>query len=257
MCCCGRDQHAHLDDSEKTLALARQCVAGKIQNARTLLLRSARDTHAADDIAKLHEAADSLGQAINALRSAEDLNTLRGVEGIAARRYFEAFNLMLKADNTEFALEGRNRRPPRDRPNALLSFAYALLRGECEAALEGVGLDPQVGYLHSLRPGRPSLALDLMEELRPAVADRFVLRLVNRRQIRPAHFEETPGGAVRLTDDGRRSFLQAYQQRKTEQTAHRVLKQSIAVGLVPHIQARLLARHIRGDLSHYIPFTTR
>jgi len=139
----------------------------------------------------------------------------------------------------------------------LLSFCYALLRAECEAALEGVGLDPQVGYLHALRPGRPALALDLMEELRPALADRLVLRLINRRQIRSDHFDEMPGGAVSLNEQGRRATLAEYGKRKESVVRHRLLKEGVPVGLLPHIQARLLARHLRGDLQHYLPYLAR
>jgi CRISPR-associated protein Cas1 len=141
--------------------------------------------------------------------------------------------------------------------NCLLSFLYSLLRGECASALEGVGLDPQVGYLHSLRPGRPALALDLMEELRPVLADRLAVTLVNRRQVREEHFEEMPGGAVYLTEEGRKGVLTAYQQRKEEVLRHRVLRQQVPLGLVPHVQARLLARHLRGDLAQYAPFVYR
>ena len=152
---------------------------------------------------------------------------------------------------------GRTRRPPRDRINAVLSFLYTLVRFECGAALEGVGLDPQVGYLHALRPGRPALALDLMEELRPILADRLALTLVNRRQLKPEHFDVTPGGGVLLNDEGRKNVLVAYQRRKEEDVHHRILDQKLPVGLVPHIQARLLARHLRGELREYPPFLYR
>jgi CRISPR-associated protein Cas1 len=152
---------------------------------------------------------------------------------------------------------GRTRRPPRDRANALLSFLYALVRGECASALEGVGLDPQVGYLHALRPGRPALALDLMEEFRPIVADRLAVALINRRQLRAADFERTPGGGVYLTESGRRAVIDAYQARKEREIEHRLLRQRVPLGLVPHVQARLLARHLRGDLGHYPPYLAR
>jgi CRISPR-associated protein Cas1 len=164
---------------------------------------------------------------------------------------------MVRADREGFALDGRSRRPPRDRTNAVLSFLYALVRSECTAALEGVGLDPQVGYLHALRPGRPALALDLMEELRPVLADRLALTLVNRRQLQADHFEATAGGAVMLNDEGRKAVVQAYQKRKEEEVTHRVLKQKLPVGLIPHVQARLLARHLRGDLEDYPPYLAR
>jgi CRISPR-associated protein Cas1 len=164
---------------------------------------------------------------------------------------------MVRVDRAVFAPDGRTKRPPRDRTNSLLSFCYALLRAECEAALEGVGLDPQVGYLHALRPGRPALALDLMEELRPAFADRLVLRLINRRQIRSEHFEDLPGGAVNLTEQGRRATLTEYGKHKENLVSHRLLKERLPMGLLPHIQARLLARHLRDDLRHYPPYLAR
>jgi len=252
-----RAQHKALDDPDCTLALARQCVAGKVQNARSLLLRSARDTYNGTDETELRDVARRMGDLLAEIRRSADLDALRGLEGSAARAYFAAFSRMVRADRSNFSPTGRSRRPPRDRANALLSFGYALLRAECEAALEGVGLDPQVGYLHSLRPGRPALALDLMEELRPAIIDRLVLRMINRRQIRVEHFEQTPGGAVSLNEAGRRATLAAYQKRKDGPTPHRLLQESVPVGLIPHVQARLMARHLRGDLSHYLPHIVR
>lgn len=252
-----RAQHEALSDSERTLVLARQCVAGKLQNARSLLLRAARDSTNQVDETALRSAALRVGDLLVELRESTDLDALRGLEGIAARTYFAAFSCMVRADRREFTPAGRSRRPPRDRTNALLSFCYALLRAECESALEGVGLDPQVGYLHSLRPGRPALALDLMEELRPSIVDRLVLRMINRREIRIEHFDETPGGAVSLTESGRRAVLTAYQRRKESTSPHRLLKERIPVGLIPHVQARLLARHLRGDLRHYVPHIAR
>ena len=252
-----RAQHAALNDPAQTVGLARQCVAGKLQNSRTLLLRAARDAANQEDEAELRAAGQRLAGLLNDVREASDLDTLRGFEGNAARTYFAVFGRMIREGQRAFTPDGRNRRPPRDRANALLSFCYALLRAECEAALEGVGLDPQVGYLHGLRSGRPALALDLMEEFRPVIADRLVLRMINRREIREAHFEETPGGAVSLNEDGRRATLAAYQRRKESMTPHRLLKERIPVGLVPHVQARLLARHLRGDLRHYLPYIAR
>ena len=251
-----RAQHRALDDPARTLALARQFVAGKVQNSRLLLMRSARGRPGEEDERELRAAAAQLDAILADLPAAADLDTLRGAEGLAARAYFAAFGRMAKG-RPAFVPGGRSRRPPRDRANALLSFVYALLRSECEAAIEGVGLDPQVGFLHGLRPGRPALALDLMEELRPAVADRLALRMINRRQIRPQHFEETPGGAVSLTDDGRRAALSAYAKRKERAVRHRLLGRKVPLGLVPHVQARLLARRLRGDLAHYLPYLAR
>src|SRR3954452_18233817 len=164
---------------------------------------------------------------------------------------------MVKEDREDFAMAGRRRRPPLDRVNALLSFLYTLLTADCAAACEGVGLDPQVGYLHALRPGRPALALDLVEELRPVLADRLALTLVNRRQLGRSDFEERPGGAVSLTEAGRKTVLVAYQQRKQEELTHPATAERTPLGLVPHVQARLLARFFRGDLEAYPPFLYR
>ncbi|MCC6179713.1 MAG: type I-C CRISPR-associated endonuclease Cas1 [Chloroflexi bacterium] len=252
-----RAQHLALSDRERTMAIARQMVAAKIQNSRLVLLRAARDAPDDADRAELGAAAGRLADALGRLRETNDLDVIRGDEGEAARAYFRVFARMIRADREAFGPDGRTRRPPRDRANAVLSFLYTLLRAECSAALEGVGLDPQVGYLHSLRPGRPALALDLMEEMRPVVADRLALSLVNRRQLRAEHFDESLGGAVLLNEDGRRIVLVAYQERKEESVEHRVLKEKVPVGLLPHVQARLLARHLRGDLTEYPPFLGR
>jgi CRISPR-associated protein Cas1 len=164
---------------------------------------------------------------------------------------------MVRRDREAFPFTGRVRRPPIGRTNALLSFLYAMLLNDCVSALEGVGLDPQVGYLHALRPGKPALALDLMEELRAVVADRLVLSMINRRQIQANDFDDLPGGAARLTDKGRRDVIVAYQRRKQDDVHHLVLDRKVSFGLVPHLQARLLARHLRGDLTRYPPFLTR
>lgn len=170
---------------------------------------------------------------------------------------FEVFGLLVRTDRDAFDFVARSRRPPRNRINALLSFLYTLLRGDCVAALEGVGLDPQIGFFHALRPGRPALALDLMEELRPAVADRLALALINRGQLQRDDFEEYPGGAVYLNENGRRTVIVAYQKRKQEDVEHRALDRKTPIGLLPHVQARLLARHLRNDLEHYPPYLLR
>lgn len=252
-----RAQHVALSDGEHTERIARQIAAGKLQNARHVLLRGAREARDPGDAAVLARAAEFLTEALVRLRDAAGLNVVRGIEGDAARTYFRAFTALVREDRAAFAPAGRTRRPPRDRTNALLSFLYALLRAECESALEGVGLDPQVGYLHALRPGRPALALDLMEELRPVVADRLALTLINRRQVRRDGFRELPGGAVHMDDDTRKEVLAAWQRRKQELVEHRVLGQKVPLGVVPHVQARLLARHLRRDLEHYPPFLHR
>ncbi len=252
-----RAQHLALSDSASPREISQQIVAAKIQNCRQLMLRSAREGAEQADQEKLAGGAERLYGVLQRVRGCKDLDQVRGAEGEAAREYFHVFGSMLRGAREGFAPDGRTRRPPRDRMNCLLSFLYSLLRGECASALEGVGLDPQVGYLHSLRPGRPALALDLMEELRPVIADRLAITLVNRRQLREEHFEEMPGGAVYLSEEGRKAVIVAYQQRKEEVLRHRVLKQKLPLGLVPHVQARLLARHLRGDLQQYPPFLYR
>ena len=208
-----REQHMALSDQQKTIAIARQIIAAKLRNTRQVLLRAARDSHLPEDSDQLREVAERLAQLLSQIKEINDLNQLRGTEGEAARAYFDKFNIMIRANDESFIMSGRTRRPPRDRPNCILSFLYALVRTECEAALEGVGLDPQVGYLHALRPGRPALALDMMEEFRPVLADRLALTLINRRQLQANHFEETPGGGFHLNEEGRRIVLVAYQER--------------------------------------------
>jgi CRISPR-associated protein Cas1 len=250
-----RAQHLALDDTGKTLHVARQVIAAKIQNSRHVLLRAAREADTASDEDALRMVAGRLATILEHLPTVADLNDLRGAEGEAGRSYFSAITNMIRANRDHFAFLGRTRRPPRDRMNSLLSFLYALLRGECESALEGVGLDPQIGYLHALRPGRPALALDLMEELRPILADRLALTLINRQQLQPGDFEER--GGVHLTEDGRKTVLSSYQQRKEAEISHRLLKQKVPLGLVPHLQARLLARYLRDDLDVYPPFVYR
>ena len=178
---------------------------------------------------------------------------VRGHEGDAARVYFEAFPHLVRQNREHFRLDNRSRRPPLDPINALLSFAYGLLLADCASACAAAGLDPSVGYLHVDRPGRPGLALDLMEEFRPLLADRLVLALINRQQVRPDQFERQEGGAVRLIDASRRALLAAYQQRKREEVTHPLLDQKVTVGQLPFLQARILARHLRGDLPAYVP----
>ena len=251
-----RSQHQALDTEDWPWRIARQFVAAKIQNSRLVLLRGARDS-IGEPSELLRRATGKLASILRSLHAIEGLDRVRGAEGEAARIYFQAFSSLIRAEREVFTFERRSRRPPRDRMNALLSFLYALVREECAGALEGVGLDPQVGYLHALRPGRPALALDLMEELRPLAADRLAVTLVNRRQLRASSFEVSPGGAVLLTDNGRRKVLSAYQERKKRPVTHRLLRQKVSLGLAPHVQARLFARHLRGDLAHYPPYVAR
>ncbi len=252
-----RAQHEALNRTDQATAIARQIVAGKIQNSRQVLLRAAREADDSADQSALSAVAERLARILAQLPRIGDVNELRGAEGEAARAYYGVFSRMVHTDQPELVLERRTKRPPTDPTNALLSFLYALVRAECASALEGVGLDPQVGYLHALRPGRPALALDLMEELRPVLADRLAITLLNRRQLQVRDFQALPGAGVRLTDDGRRTLLAAYQKRKEEEIRHRVLKRKVPFGLVPHVQARLLARHLRGDLETYQPFLYR
>lgn len=252
-----RAQHLALSDEAQTCRIARQIVAAKVRNSHKVILRAARESDSTEDKQKLQATGERMASLLSQVREIHDLNVLRGAEGEAARAYFDSFNSMLRVGDEALRMHGRTRRPPRDRVNCVLSFLYALVRTECEAALEGVGLDPQVGYLHALRPGRPALALDLMEEFRPIFADRLALTLINRRQLQVDHFEKTPGGGFHLTDEGRRIVLVAYQKKKESEIEHRVLQQKIPGGLVPHVQARLLARFLRGDLKHYPPFLSR
>lgn len=252
-----RAQHLALSAPTRPLLIAASVVAGKVQNARQVLLRAARESTDPADASALREAAEHLAAMLDHVREASTMDMLRGMEGDAARLYFGVFDRMVRVDRRLFAMDGRSRRPPVNRMNAMLSFLYALLRADCEAALQGVGLDPQVGYLHALRPGRPSLALDMMEELRAPLVDRLALSMVNRRQVRPEEFVEHLGGAVYLGDEARRRVITAYQERKAEEVPHQLLARKMPLGLVPHVQARLLARHIRGELDVYVPYIHR
>lgn len=244
-----RAQHVALSNTAATLEIARAFVLGKIRGAQSVLQRALRD--GCDDPG-ISAAVEAQRSAIVQLRIADNIESVRGAEGQAAAVYFAVFDHMIRVDG--FRFEGRTRRPPRNPVNALLSFIYTLLRQDCAAALEGVGLDPQVGFLHVLRPGRPALALDLMEEFRAWWGDRLALTLLNRRQLSLKHFEERPGGAVHLSDEGRKEVITAYQKRKQEAVRHRLFKEPVPIGLLPMVQARLLARHIRGDLARYPPF---
>jgi len=192
-----------------------------------------------------------------ATRAKSVLDRVRGAEGLAAQSYFSVFGLMLKQQRETFVFRTRNRRPPRDRVNCLLSFLYALVRHDCIAALTSAGLDPFVGFLHVDRPNRPSLALDLMEEFRPWLADRLAVTLINRQQIGAEHFHEREGGAVELTEPGRKLIIKSYQERKQERLNHPLLDQHLRVSQLPFVQARILARHLRGDLAAYLPLVPK
>lgn len=250
-------QYAAVRDEAMALGIARNCVAGKVRNARQVVLRAAREATESEGQVALTTVAEGLAHSLAQLEHQTSADEVRGCEGEAARSYFSIFSLMIREDREAFGMTGRSRRPPLDRINALLSFLYTLLVGDCVAAVEGVGLDPQAGYLHVLRPGRPALALDLAEELRSVLADRLALSLINRRQLRRDDFVVREGGAVLLTDEGRKRVLVAYQERKQDEVQHRVLGKKMPLGLVPHVQARLLARHLRGDVREYLPFVYR
>jgi len=250
-------QHEAMCNPERSLAIARNIVGGKIQNSRQIVLRGAREADDPVDDQALRDTAGVLANAVGRIPQCDDLETLRGIEGESARAYFSTFDRVIREDRETFKLDGRSRRPPTDPVNALMSFLYALLMNDCVAAVEGVGLDPQMGFLHALRPGRAALALDLMEELRSVLADRLALTLINRKQVTARHFVNRPGGAVHLEDEGRKEVIVAYQKRKQEEITHPVLDQKMPLGLVPHVQARLLARVLRGDLDAYPPYLYR
>lgn len=250
-------QHTKVGDAAFALETARAIVAGKIRNARLVLLRGAREAKSEDDARALGRAADDLAAALRGLPMARTLDEVRGSEGDAARRYFERITLLVRPDARDvFRMNGRSRRPPRDRFNALLSFLYSMWMNDCRSALEAAGLDPQLGFLHAVRPGRAALALDLMEEFRP-LAERLALTLINRGQVTARDFVEREGGAVVLESDARKAIVVAYQERKKEELSHPLLAQPLALGLVPLVQARLLARTIRGETEGYVPFLLR
>lgn len=250
-------QFLRMNDPVFTLDTARACVAGKIKNSRQLVQRGAREAKSESDAALLSRISADLAAGLRALPQATTLDQLRGMEGEAARQYFSAFTALIRHDRrTDFAMNGRSRRPPRDRFNALMSFLYAMWMNDCRSALESAGLDPQAGFLHALRPGRAALALDLMEEFRPW-ADRLALTLINRGQIKASDFDYREGGGVVLQKDTRKTVVIAFQERKKEEVTHPLLMQAIPLGLVPMVQARLLARAVREDSSPYVPFVTK
>lgn len=247
-------QYRASDDEAQSCLYARSFVFGKVYNSRWSLERTRRDHALRVDADALTRASSALADSLPGILAETDLGALRGLEGKAAAAYFGAFPALLLGQRETFSFTGRSRRPPLDPTNAMLSFAYSLLANACAGALESVGLDAYVGFLHRDRPGRASLALDLMEELRPVFADRFVVTLINNRIIRANHFDFQPNGAVLLTDEGRKVFLTAWQNRLREQITHPYCKEKLPWGLVPYVQALLLARCLRGDLDVYPPF---
>lgn len=250
-----RDQYRAADDQPACLRIAGPMVAAKIANSRTTLLRGVRDH--ADPTGRLGVACRRLAVLAREALAATSLDSLRGTEGDAAGTYFEVLDNLVtlpSPDRDTFALTQRTRRPPRDPTNCLLSFLYAMLAHDARSACEACGLDPAVGFLHRDRPGRPSLALDLMEELRSFLCDRLALSLINRRQVQPKDFQALDGGAVNLTDTSRRTVLTAYQSRKQDEITHPYLQERVSVGLIIHLQARLLSRLLRGELDTYPAF---
>jgi len=250
-------QYRACDDATFAMVLARFLVAGKLRNQRQVVLRGAREAKEPGDEQVLTRTALDLAASHRALTADDTLDAVRGVEGEAARNYFSALNHLVRADMREFfRIDGRSRRPPRDRMNALLSFLYSMWMNDCRSACEAAGLDPQVGYLHTLRPGRAALALDMMEEFRP-LADRLALTLVNRGQLSIDDFVVREGGAVLLEGDARKAVVVAFQERKQELLTHPLLAESVPLGVVPLVQARLLARYVRGEAATYVPFALR
>ena len=248
-----RAQYRAADSLEQTALIARNIVSAKIANSRGVMLRGARESRDSEPSEIMSATAKLLVPALKKVLESTDADSIRGFEGSSARTYFEGFNSLLKS-NTGFVMNGRTRRPPLDPTNALLSFIYSLLCHDVRSACEAVGLDAAVGFLHRDRPGRPSLALDLMEELRPFFADRLVASLINRGQVVVDDFERSEAGGFSMSDSARKTVLVAYQKRKEDEITHPFINEKISIGLLPHIQARLLARHLRGDLDEYPAF---
>lgn len=249
-----RQQYRMADQEPEQIKIARNCIAGKIYNSRSVVNRALRDHGQRIDEARFKAVSEQLKQSLELARSASSLEELRGYEGEAASRYFSVMDDLILQQKADFYFRGRNKRPPLDNVNAMLSFVYTLLAHDVAAALETVGLDSYVGFLHTDRPGRISLALDMMEELRAVFADRFVISLINKRMVNGSGFEKQENGAVMMKDDTRKEILRNWQERKQDKIRHPFLEETIEWGLVPHVQAMLLARFIRGDLDGYPPF---
>jgi len=249
-----KEQYAISDSNERSMKIAKNIVAAKIANSRNLLQRHIRNHGEETDCSSVEECIRSLASNIPKVERASDPDELRGYEGECASLYFKCFNAMIMCQKECFVFNGRSKRPPLDNVNALLSFVYMLLVNDIRSALETTGLDPQVGFFHRLRPGRPSLALDIMEEYRAYIADRVVLNLINLNQISGEDFEKKETGEIRISDKARKEAIIAYQKRKDEVITHPLLEEKTTIGLLPHIQAMLLARYIRGDIGEYPPF---
>lgn len=249
-----REQFRFADDEDAALPFAQSFIVGKIYNCRWVLERTKRDHALRVNSERIAEQSEKLRQALLNARDCRSIDELRGIEGLAAKDYFFTFDDLILRNKDDFFFQQRSRRPPLDRVNALMSFVYSILTSDCIAALQGVGLDPYVGFMHTDRPGRASLALDLVEEFRPTIADRFVLTLINTGTIKPSQFEIRENSGVFLSEDGRKTVLAAWQKRKQETLTHPFFNEKMPWGLVPHAQALLLNRAIRGDLDAYPPF---
>lgn len=252
-----RKQYRMADDEAATRSIAANIVAGKLANCRVVMNRAARDHGDRIDASSIRTASASIDRIIDRLEIAKDADELRGLEGMAAAEYFGAFNQLIIDGKENFRFEERSRRPPLDPVNALLSFVYTLLAHDVASAIETVGLDPAVGFLHRDRPGRPGLALDLMEEFRPVIADRLALSLINRRQVEARGFKRAESGAVVMDDETRKTVLVEYQNRKQDEVIHPYIDEKVPIGLLYFIQANLLARFMRGDIDGYPPFFWR
>lgn len=249
-----KQQYRISENEEESIKLARNFIIGKVYNSRRILERAVRDYPLRVDVEKIKKKSEFLKQNLGKIRNCRNSSMLLGLEGESASVYFSVFDELILQQKEFFYFRGRNKRPPLDTVNAMLSFSYSLLAGMCGSALEGVGLDAYVGFYHTDRPGRMSLALDMMEELRGVMADRFVLTLINKRIMRETHFIKKENGAVILNDSGRKIFLNAWQERKQEVIKHPFLNEKVEWGMVPYVQAMLLARYLRGDLDEYPPF---
>lgn len=252
-----REQYRRSDIPEQATEIARSVVIAKVNNCRVVLLRAAREHTECPGAEDLTNTAGHMADLLKRLETTQTLDSVRGIEGEAARRYFGVFDHLIFAQKEDFSFKERSRRPPLDNVNALLSFLYTVLVNDVSSALETVGLDPAVGYLHRDRPGRPGLALDIMEEFRPYLADRLALSLINLKQITGKGFQKTETGAVVMDDETRKEVIVAFQNRKQEEITHPFLGEKIAIGLLPYAQALLLARYLRGDIDAYPSFLWR
>ncbi len=248
-----KKQYKISDDENKSCLIAKNFIIGKLVNYKNVLNRFKRDYRDKFD-ENMRRSIEYLSDTIKSVSKSEDLNSLRGLEGIGSKYYFDVFDNLILVDNKSFRFDSRNKRPPLDRVNALLSFVYVILSHDIESSLESVGLDPQAGFLHRDRPGRSGLALDMMEELRSYLCDRFVLKLINTRVIKENDFIVKENGSVFILEDARKNILTAWQKRKKDFIIHPFLNEKIEVGLIPYVQSLLLARYLRGDLEEYPPY---